>query len=399
MKIRTISSFNELLALESIWDELSRDIPFRSFAWLSTWWECYGDRTSGRHSSELLVVTVTDEAKNEIVAIAPWYLDRSSSQGRVIRWLGSGEVCSDYLSVLCKQDCEAAVATALGDWLLSDTAPDFDAIQLSGVSDDDTLLHQLIEKLTHSEITGPAKAAAHRRNGPTCWRLSLPGGWDEYLKLLSKTRRKRARGIVRDWFEAGRAELVTLSNADDLPEWMITFEDLHQRRRRSLGQPGCFASAPFARFLNEVTPKMFASGKFQFNQLRIDGQPVAMDFNLLGNDTVFAYQGGVDPDSLDHQPGHLITISQIRRALDHGIVTYDFLQGDEPYKHNWRAAPTEYVDYRIVPNRTRAKLTHALWATKQQARSWARSAYHVASDVRERTIAAFKGMSRERGPA
>ena len=405
MNIRTISRLEDLATLEPVWNALSEGVPFRSFAWLTTWWKCFGERNETRRgaTAELFVLAVHNPATDQIVAIVPWFIERTSTQGHVIRWLGSGIVCSDYVSVLRHAGHDRAIAVALAQWLCSSEAPAWDALELSGVTADDHLLEQLVEELSQR------KAQAHRRPGPTCWRLELPESWDDYLKLLSKTRRKRVRGIIRDWFDSGRAELVTLTESAELPDWLATFEDLHQRRRRSLGQPGCFASPPFARFLREVTPQLFESGQFQLNQLRIDGRPVAMDFNLLsdGDDAmVYAYQGGVDPDALDDQPGHLITIAQLRLALDGGLdgglegglVAYDFLRGDEPYKHNWRATPTELFDYRIVPDRTRARLVHTVWASGQQARSWARATVHAARSLRDQALSAMRGLTRQTRP-
>src|SRR2546425_1230502 len=45
------------------------------------------------------------------------HLERSRAAGFVLRFLGSGEACSDYLSLLCPSGHELEVATALADWL------------------------------------------------------------------------------------------------------------------------------------------------------------------------------------------------------------------------------------------------------------------------------------------
>lgn len=404
MKIQTVTRLDDLTTLEAVWNELSGGVPFRSFAWLSTWWRCFGeaegDASPAAANADLMVLTVREPSTDEIVAIVPWYVERTHTQGHVVRWLGSGLVCSDYVSVLCRSGYEEQVADALVGWLSDSDSPRWDALELSGVAADDRLLSRLVAGLAKHD------AKTHRTAGVTCWQLSLTGSWDDYLKRLSKTRRKRVRGIVRDWFDSGRAELVTLTDAAELPQWLDTFEDLHQRRRQSLGQPGCFATPSFARFLREVTPQLFESGQFQFNQLRVDGQAVAMDFNLLGeqlvdsapnddaNGVVYAYQGGVDPDSLDLQPGHLITIAQFRLAMERGVARYDFLRGDEPYKHNWRAEPVELIDYRVVPNRTRARLAYAAWAATRRSRCWAKAAVHGVRSFRDHALAAMQGRTR-----
>lgn len=390
MNIHRLTDLKELTTATAAWSRIDGNVPFRSHTWLATWWACFGENAAAGSLSnaELLALTVHDPATDQVVGIAPWFLERTATGGRAIRWLGSGVVCSDYVNVLCLPGYEEGVAVALAQWLESDACPQWDVLELSAVDENDRVVSRLIEEL---EQRG---ASSHARSGPTCWRILLPASWDEYLTRLSKTRRKRTRGIIRDWFESGRAELVTLDNANDLPEWLATFEDLHQRRRQSLGQPGCFATSAFADFLREVTPRLFQQGKFLFTQLRVDGQPVAMDFNLLGETAVYAYQGGVDPDELDCQPGHLITIAQLRQAIEQGVREYDFLQGDEPYKHNWRATPTETMDVRVVPNRTRARIAHVVWASGQQTRGWAKLAIRSAQGARDAALSAIRGLNR-----
>jgi CelD/BcsL family acetyltransferase involved in cellulose biosynthesis len=90
--------------------------------------------------------------------------------------------------------------------------------------------------------------------------------------------------------------------------------------------------------------------------LELDGTPAAAEYHLAGAATTYAYQGGVDPDRLDEEPGRLSTILCLRAAIDKGHRQLDFLRGDEPYKAHWRATPRRTFDCRVVPNRRLARL-------------------------------------------
>ncbi|REJ70445.1 MAG: GNAT family N-acetyltransferase [Planctomycetota bacterium] len=388
MNVRPLTTSRELAVLESAWNDLDAGVPFRSFAWLTTWWQCYGDDAQGANPDrrELLVLAVEDPQTGETNAIAPWFVDRTRAEGNVIRWLGSGEVCSDYLSVLCAEGREGEVAAALADWLVDPAETCWTAIDLGDVATDDALVALLAEELR------ARGASVHRRAGTTCWRLELSTDWETYLKRLSKTRRKRTRGLLRDWFDCGRAELFRLTSVEDVEQAMPSFEELHQKRRRSLGQAGCFASPRFARFLRTVAPRMAAEGRLEIAQLSIDGRTAAFDFNLLGRKTIYSYQSGLDPATLEQQPGHLITIAELRQAIERKFTAYDFLRGDEPYKHNWRAAPQETTHIRVVANRTRARLAHMVWNARQQTRDWARTIRDTTVDAREQLVARAKGL-------
>jgi hypothetical protein len=112
VRIACYTNLDELVPLAADWDRLARGVPFRSWAWLSGWWRHYGVPlriASGRGG---LCVLVVFDGLDTPVGIAPWYWRQSAARGRVVRFLGLGDVCSDYLSVLCQPTLEEPVAAA-----------------------------------------------------------------------------------------------------------------------------------------------------------------------------------------------------------------------------------------------------------------------------------------------
>ncbi len=101
-----------------------------------------------------------------MIGVAPWYLERSAIWGRVIRLLGSGEVCSDYVSVLCQPGFETAVAHALAEWLTTRGRLLWDLIDLDGVDDLDGVTSALVDQLEHNgqpvDWRTGAQLVAHR---------------------------------------------------------------------------------------------------------------------------------------------------------------------------------------------------------------------------------------------
>ena len=98
-------------------------MPFRSWDWLATWWKHYGDASSAmRRIENFIVLAVYADARRcaratvrgSSLGIAPWYLDRTAIQGNVLRWLGSGEVCTDHLSLICRPEDADQVADGSG---------------------------------------------------------------------------------------------------------------------------------------------------------------------------------------------------------------------------------------------------------------------------------------------
>jgi CelD/BcsL family acetyltransferase involved in cellulose biosynthesis len=370
MRIQRFSHFEELVPYRDPWDRLSADVPFRSWIWMSTWWRHYGP---GRR---LFVLGVFDR-DDALVGIAPWYLQHRGPWGQVAEFLGSGEVCSDYLSILCQPPLAEAVTAALAAWLdrygKEEAGPDL--VKLSGVAADDLATGRLAAHLAERGST------IHRRAGPNCWRLRLPDSWDAYEALLSKSHRKQVRRLLRTLEGPGRAVLHTVTEPEELPRAMEILTDLHQRRRLSLAEPGRFASPRFTAFHGAVAGPLLESGRLRLHWLERSGRPIAAEYHLAGGAVIYAYQAGVDPDALEHEPGSLITLAVLRRAMDEGYRQFDFLRGDEPYKAHWRAEPSASVELRLVAPRPLARLRHGLWLAGSGVKRWATAGRRSMNEV------------------
>ena len=213
----------------------------------------------------------------------------------------------------------------------------------------------------------------HREQGPNCWRIALPDTWEDYVGTLSKSHRKQVRRMERRQLGSGRATFHTVDSEGELELGMRILVDLHQRRRKSLGEPGCFASERFSSFLHAFARDLCAAGKLRLAWIEIEGVPAAAEFQVADATTTYAYQAGVNPDLLDDEPGRIINIATIRRAIEQGHTAFDFLRGDEPYKAHWRAMPHETIHYRIVPRQALAQVRHGLWLAGDNMKQWVKT--------------------------
>ena len=369
--VQQINSWEELASLEAVWNSLADGMPLRSWDWLGTWWKHYGgiDRersgcTARDAERQLNVLVVQSEVEGsgvsctgKVIGIAPLYLDRTIIKGNVLRWLGSGEVCTDHVSLVCRPEHQTDVARAIAE-ALTTSCNDWDRLDLNAVDADDEAVQELTSRLEERDCLVSRHAA------DSCWILDLPASWDDYLASISKSHRKQLRQLERRVLESDRARWHQAKSLQELgPAWEILV-DLHQRRRRSLGEPGCFASRLFHDFHREIVERLLAKGQLRLSWLELDGTPAAAEYHLAGAATTYAYQGGVDPDRLQEEPGRLSTILCLRAAIEEGHQHIDFLRGDEPYKAHWRAVPHQTFDYRVVPNRRLARLRgQVLYAT------------------------------------
>jgi CelD/BcsL family acetyltransferase involved in cellulose biosynthesis len=371
MFVRLITSFDELTALEGEWNALAADAPFRSWDWLATWWKHYGTvdakkrRAADRRLNVLAIYDRAGDDSRQLIGVAPWYLEHSLVSGNVLRWLGDGEVCTDHLSLVCRPEHGRYVAAAVAEAL---TGPfvDWDRLDLENVDADDENVEFLMASFREHQC-----AVSRQRNG-ACWAVTLPATWEDYLAENSKSHRKQLRQLERRVLTSGRAHWRRVDSANDFAEGWGVLVDLHQQRRKSLGEPGCFASRPFHEFHRELAARMLNRGQLRLSWLELDGAPAAAEYHFAGEHTTYAYQGGVDPSRLDEEPGRLSTILCLRAAVDEGQQQFDFLRGNEPYKAHWRATPRATCNFRVTPNRRLARFRGDMLQAAERVTDWVR---------------------------
>ena len=377
MQALCITRWDELAALAPEWDALARGVPFRSWEWLGAWWRHYGLAADENPRRRLFALAVRN-AERRLIGLAPWYVEPHRAQGSIVRFLGSGDVCSDYLSILCLPGHEEAVAAALAAWLCSPrrhAEQPWDRVELMGVDAADGVTGRLIDELRMRGST------VHCQPAVNCWRLDLPRSWDEYLALVSKSHRKQLRRLERRLFDSGRAKLFTVATPGDLDHGLNIVSHLHQRRRAELGDAGRFADPRFAAFHREVAGQMLRHGRLKLSWIELDGRPIAAEYQLCGSDVVYAYQSGIDPAALDDQPGKLAMLATLRQAIDAGYRAFDLLRGDETYKAHWRARPRPSLDACVFPPSGSTPLRQQAWLAGRQMRGWLREGRKLAESL------------------
>jgi CelD/BcsL family acetyltransferase involved in cellulose biosynthesis len=203
----------------------------------------------------------------------------------------------------------------------------------------------------------------HKRRINSCWKISLPPTWEDYLKTLSRSLRKRCRKLHRDYFETGSICLRQVEKIEDLPKGLALLQKLHAMRWGTPRQPrGVFSDPRFSSFHEKVAHALLSSGQLRLAWLEQGGVPVAAEYQFFDRDTLYAYQAGLDV-STGAYSGKLSMMAAIHFAIDHNFRWFDLLGGDEPYKANWRATAVECHDWRAWPCSFRGYVESTCWRT------------------------------------
>ncbi len=378
MHVIAYQSIDALAIWSQQWHALAQGVPFLQWEWFRNWWQIYGeDRTNHATSRALYTVCIHDDA-DTLVAVAPWYIEHSTSQGRVIRFVGSGEVCSDYLSILCLRGREQEVAQSLAnfvshdhhpldEWLNGSDFPRWDLLHLEGIDAKDKVVSQFAAEMKRHGNT------VEQSLGDNCWRLALPDTWEGVVGQAPKSQRKHLRRANKRLGDIDKFRVCSVDSEADFDRGFEVLTTLHQARWQGRGQSGCFSSERFRAFHYRVAAELLQREKLRLFWIEYEGQPIAAEYQLLGNGVVYLYQGGLNPKFLSLEPGRLALVAGMQWAIEHGYEAVDFLRGDEPYKARWGARPRAEIQMRIVANHPTAQLRHRVWTTQNRIRGLVKS--------------------------
>ena len=167
-----------------------------------------------------------------------------------------------------------------------------------------------------------------------CPRMSVPladrevGRSHGFNRQLGRfTRRMERQGVLFEWTPSGAVDERLLG---------ALFE-LHARARGRHSLASSFGVEQLALHRRLVERSGLRRGPTAI-VARCDGAPVGVLYGFVWKDTFAAYQWGWDASWDRHSMGSVLAYQAIRLAAAHGVRTFDFLRGAEPYKYRFGAA-------------------------------------------------------------
>jgi len=364
------------------WDRLAAAnpwaTPFSARAFHRAWWDAYGD-----NAHEQTLVAVAADAPpvragavgldrdgglrpmptgDDILAIVPLMHRHEIEPGdaerhTTLRHEGGSDLTpvpptakaiffgasyhADYATVLARPADLPAVAEALVEHLCEACRPGapeqpWDALDLRRLRCDDPAADALARAFRRREMAEGWTLNLEREDA--CPVVSLPAGGtiDDLLATLGKKVRHEIRRKVRRAEAAGPVELT--ESADPLAD-LEAFIDMHQRRWGADGLfPPTIGGIQSRAFVRRLFELFGPDGAIRLSFLTVGGRRIAAGLTFETPDAVLYYNAGVEPDASELSPGVVLVERLIRRALERGRRRFDFLRGDEAYKHEWGGA-------------------------------------------------------------
>jgi len=337
-RVERLGAEADLERLRGEWNELlaaSRaDTLFLTPEWLLTWWRHLG----GGLEPALLAV----RRGGRLAALAPLAVGRGRSRPwpPALRFLGTGEVGSDYLDVVVRAGAEPEALAALADHLDRERRP-VELAQLPRVGSAAALLAGMLERR--------GWRALERVTGVCPW-IDLAGrSWDDYLAELGSSHRANFRRRLRKLERRFAVHFERADSPQELEEAFEAFLRLHRARWAGRGGSDALDGSAVAGFHRELTRRALDRGWLRLYLLRLDDRPAAALYGFLYRGRFLFYQSGFDPAFAEHGVGLVTMGLAIREAIAEGAREYDLLHGDEPYKFLWAGRRRELVRLELYP--------------------------------------------------
>ena len=321
----------------------------RSPEWLLASWEIFAE------PEDELYILLINSSEGKLVGIAPLYLQGAASSP-TFRLLGSNNDCTHHTTWLSAPGYETRVGQEVALFLLQ-CKSDWKRLLLEAVDADAVAIHATVNYLNENGCL------CHKRQIHSCWKIPLPDTWDDYLRMLSRSLRRRCRKLQRQFFDSGKVQLHQVETEADLQHGFEVFLKLHGARWGSIKKPlGVFEDQRVRKFHERVSRNLLLQNKLRLAWLECEGKPIAAEYQFVDTKAVYAYQAGIDLAMDEYSPGKLSMMAAIQFAIANDCEFFDLLRGNEPYKANWRAVPLDCFDLRVWQDGITGRFAWAMWS-------------------------------------
>lgn len=369
LHVRVVDDEPGFDALADVWVALSErgagDPLFSSYLWNRTWWKHY------RHLGELRLVVAEDD--DAVVGIWPLFLARRTfrevevdmigprkmalpggTKVRVLAYLGSGEICSDFVQPLVEPGRENEIVDAMLEHLA--VQKDFDLLDLCDLDADAPTTEAIRQGL--QKHFGPMRER-FRYKAPYA---ELPGSYDDYLATLSKKGRYNARKKLRQLQTNQKVEHAHHDDPATLDDAMTQFMDMHRQRWEAEGLPGVFVNEHFVGFHRELAREALARNWLRLGFLRVNDETLFCTYAFDVNGRVYLYQQGGMTDWHHYNLGYVALGFSVADACEREAKVYDFLRGDAEYKLHWAKQHRVLIQLQAVRKNLRGRMF--MWHSK-----------------------------------
>jgi hypothetical protein len=264
-------------------------------------------------------------AKTTNSSALPRFSSRNTKASPALLLNGSIEI-SDYLDLIVRKDDHAKFLYGLLDFLASNLADNWSAIDWYNLPDTSPTLPAL-----QSEAATRGWTHLEEIYRPTP-RIALNGSFEDYLSSIGKKQRHEIRRKMR---RAAESELnvrfvLVDKSADIEPELNIFFDLMvHDPNKAAFLHPA------MREQMTSILRAAHENGYLWLGFLKINGVKTAASLNFDYGNKLWGYNSGVSREHMELSPGWVLLGHTIKWCCENNRYEFDFMRGDEDYKYRF----------------------------------------------------------------
>lgn len=345
LRARRLTSTEAIRSIGPVWADLvgqsAPSTPFTSH----DWFECCRIAAADRRQ-ELLVVE-DSVAPISLIPLVHW---KGRARGLPVRYLGLLDCPDSPIADLLHTGAATPVVRALLDHVT--TRSDWDVLELGRLPMGSPTLKALEAEL-------PGRLPWRRASSDFSPYLAVDGAWSDFYASRSQRFKKTIRNIQNRLDRLGRVtveEHPALAPGDARLEEMIDLTSRSWKADRGIA----IATMPRMReFFGELSRRATERGWLGVWFLRLDGRPIAMEYQLQSNGVAYALRADYDLAYAASSPGSALNFAIARALFERGDVhEYQMGPGQNEYKMRWASGCHETVRVQIYRPGLYGRLVH-----------------------------------------
>ncbi len=340
IQIEVLQDTLSFSALKREWTELLNDTSnnniFLTWEWMYTWWIHF------RNGKQLFLITVRLDGR--LLGIAPLVArPRSLKRGelfRTLEFIGSGDVGSDYLSIMLRRSHEQEALNAITDYLLSQNL----ILDFSRFDQSSHTMGAVIEKLhghgwKSTRTTSTVSPYANLRGL----------NWETFIASKGRSHRANVRKRLKNLYEEFTVTFEHINSDERRSKAFQQLVEWHLIRWQKKGGSTALHEKALLQFHDEFSRLALERGWLRMFILWLDARPALSLYCFSYDNKYLFYQMGFDEAFLNYSIGLVGTALAIQSACEEQATEYDFLHGDETYKYLWTQQQRQLLRVDLFP--------------------------------------------------
>jgi CelD/BcsL family acetyltransferase involved in cellulose biosynthesis len=159
--------------------------------------------------------------------------------------------------------------------------------------------------------------------------------WESYERGLSRNRRKNLRKRRAQLEELGELCFKVEDGSERLHELLRTALRIEASGWKGKRRTAIVSRPETVSFYTDVARWAAERGILRLGFLRLDGEPIAFDFSLEDQRSIYSIKAGYADEHRALGPGTELTYRMIRHAFEGEARSYEFLGDTDAFKQGW----------------------------------------------------------------